>query len=37
MDGDGKADLIVWRATTSEWFWLKSSAGYSRSTAGYAR
>ena len=35
MDGDGRADPIVWRRTTSEWFWLKSSAGSSPSLAGY--
>ena len=35
MDGDGKADPVVWRPSTSEWFWLKSSVGYSPSRAGY--
>lgn len=34
MDGDGKADLLVWRTTTGEWFWLNSSRGYSPSFAG---
>src|SRR5262245_44189571 len=29
VDGDGKADLIVWRASTGTWFWLTSSYGYS--------
>lgn len=36
LDGDGQADLIVFRTTTGEYFWLKSSAGYSPSKAGYA-
>src|SRR5262249_7079482 len=34
VDGDGKADLIVWRATTGTWFWLTSSTGYSYAAAG---
>ena len=29
IDGDGKADLIVWRASTGTWYWLTSSSGYS--------
>jgi len=29
VDGDGRADLIVWRATTGVWYWLSSSNGYS--------
>jgi len=29
MDGDGKADLVVYRGSTGEWFWLSSSTGYS--------
>ena len=28
MDGDGKADLVVWRASTGTWWWLKSSTGF---------
>jgi CSLREA domain-containing protein len=27
MDGDGKADLVVWRASTGTWYWLTSSSG----------
>jgi hypothetical protein len=34
LDGDGKADLTVWRAPTGTWHWLKSLAGYSYSAAG---
>ena len=26
IDGDGKMDLILWRASTGTWFWLTSSA-----------
>jgi hypothetical protein len=37
MDGDGKADLLVWRTSTGEWFWLNSSKGYSPSNAGYLK
>jgi hypothetical protein len=37
MDGDRKADLVVWRTSTGEWFWLKSSSGYSPSNAGYGK
>jgi hypothetical protein len=29
IDGDGKADLIVWRASTGTWYWLTSASGYS--------
>jgi len=32
IDGDGIADLIVWRASTGTWFWLTSSSGYSYAT-----
>ena len=28
LDGDGKADLTVWRGTTGTWFWLTSASGY---------
>jgi hypothetical protein len=28
MDGDGLADLVVWRASTGTWYWLTSSSGY---------
>ena len=28
IDGDGKADLVVWRASTGTWYWLTSSSGY---------
>lgn len=28
VDGDGKADLLVWRAPSGTWFWLTSSSGY---------
>jgi hypothetical protein len=34
IDGDGKADLIVWRAPTGTWFWLTSSSGYNTAAAG---
>ena len=34
IDGDGKADLIVWRASTGTWYWLTSSSGYSYAAAG---
>ena len=33
LDGDGKADLIVWRASTGTWYWLTSSTGYSYASA----
>jgi hypothetical protein len=29
LDGDGLADLVVWRAATGTWYWLTSSSGYS--------
>jgi hypothetical protein len=29
MDGDGKSDLVIWRASTGTWYWLSSAAGYS--------
>ena len=28
VDGDGKADLVVWRANTGTWYWLFSSTGF---------
>ena len=28
LDGDGKADLVVWRASSGTWFWLTSRSGY---------
>ena len=34
MDGDGRSDLVVWRASTGTWFWLTSSSGYSSSAYG---
>jgi len=30
MDGDGRAELIVWRPATGMWFWLTSSSGYTQ-------
>src|SRR6185295_18676664 len=35
VDGDGKADLIVWRGSTGTWFWLTSSSGYSYDAWGH--
>ena len=32
VDGDGRADLMIWRATTGNWHWLTSSSNY---TTGY--
>jgi hypothetical protein len=34
FDGDGLADLAVWRASTGTFFWLTSSSGYSYNSAG---
>jgi hypothetical protein len=34
IDGDGKMDLVLWRASTGTWFWLTSSSGYNYNTAG---
>src|SRR5260370_34211038 len=34
IDGDGKADLVVWRASTGTWFWLTSSSGYNYAASG---
>jgi len=35
IDGDGRGDLVVWRATTGEWFWLPSSRRYDYGVYGY--
>jgi subtilisin family serine protease len=34
LDGDGRADLVVWRPATGKWYWLTSSSGYNPSAAG---
>ncbi len=34
LDGDGKADLSVWRPGTAQFHWLTSSSGYSYGAAG---
>jgi len=34
IDGDRKADLIVWRPRTGQWFWLTSSSGYNYAAQG---
>jgi len=33
MDGDGRADLVIWRESTGTWFWLTSSSGYAYESA----
>jgi hypothetical protein len=37
LDGDGRADLVVWRAHTGTWFWLKSTTSYNPSQSGLAQ
>jgi hypothetical protein len=34
MDGDGASDLVIWRASTGTWFWLKSSNDYDQNAFG---
>ncbi|HMC78291.1 MAG TPA: FG-GAP-like repeat-containing protein [Vicinamibacterales bacterium] len=34
IDGDGAADLVLWRASTGTWFWLTSTTGYNYASAG---
>jgi hypothetical protein len=34
MDGDGKMDLVLWRASDGMWYWLTSSSGYSYASYG---
>ena len=34
IDGDGGADLVIWRPGTGTWFWLTSSSGYNLRGAG---
>src|SRR4029077_2289594 len=33
VDGDNKADLMVWRASTGTWYWLTSSSEYNYAAA----
>ena len=34
IDGDGKTDLVLWRASTGTWYWLTSSSGYDYTSQG---
>ena len=34
IDGDGRSDLVVWRASTGTWFWVLSSASYADASQG---
>jgi hypothetical protein len=34
VDGDGKADPIVWRASTGTWYWLTSTTAFDYAAAG---
>jgi hypothetical protein len=34
IDGDGKGDPVVWRASTGTWYWMTSSSGYNPAAAG---
>jgi hypothetical protein len=34
IDGDARADLVVWRASTATWYWVTSASGYDYDQAG---